>query len=98
MVKDARGNKGWTQEYLAERVGKGTRHISGIENNGKSPSYEVLQKLVLELNLNPEVIFFPENPSQNSERNALARLTKQLSDGEIRVILATVEAMLREVD
>jgi transcriptional regulator with XRE-family HTH domain len=96
MVKAARKEKGWTQEYLAERVGKSLRHISGIENDSKSPSFEVLFALVMELNLNPEKIFYPEIKADSPERDSLTRLLRRCSDGDIRVVAALVEAMLRE--
>ena len=46
VIKNARINKQFTQEQLAEKIGIGSRHIMAIENEGKHPSYEVLYNLI----------------------------------------------------
>ena len=45
-IKDAREKKGWTQEYLAELVGRTSHTIMNIENKGQYPSFDVFVKLV----------------------------------------------------
>lgn len=47
-------------EALAERVGKTERYLYRIENEGKKPSYDVLYKLVRELNIETDSTFYPE--------------------------------------
>ena len=61
-----------TQEMLAEEVGVGLRHIMAIGNEGSYPSYEVLYKLIRELHIPVDLIFYPEkqaNDLQTNEQN-----------------------------
>ena len=38
-IKQAREERGWTQAYLAELVGRTDRTIMNIENKGQHPSF-----------------------------------------------------------
>ena len=40
-LKQAREEKGWTQAYVAELVGKTDRTIMNIENKGHHPSFNL---------------------------------------------------------
>ena len=94
MIKAARLNKGWTQGVLAEKIGVGERHIMGIENEGKSPSFEVLTALVLELNLPGDDVFYPQKKFEETELTALIRLLSRCNKHEISNVTALVQAML----
>jgi transcriptional regulator with XRE-family HTH domain len=95
-IKAARKQKGLTQETLAERVGIGQRHIMGIENESKGVSIDVLYKLVRELNLSVDAMFYPEKNRENKELQQLVRLLERCGEREIRAITALVEALLEE--
>ena len=41
-IKQAREERGWTQAYLAELVGKTDRTIMSIENKGQHPSFNLV--------------------------------------------------------
>ena len=45
-IKQAREERGWTQAYVAELVGKTDRTIMNIENKGQHPSFNLFFKLV----------------------------------------------------
>ena len=61
ILKTAREKAGITVEALAENIGITERYLYRIENEGKKPSYEVLYKLIRELSIPPDSIFYPEN-------------------------------------
>ena len=63
-VKSARKNADMTIEELAERIDVTERYLYRIENEGKKPSFEVLYKLVRELSIPSDLIFYPEKPSK----------------------------------
>ena len=42
-IKQAREERGWTQAYLAELVGKTDRTIMSIENKGQHPSFNLFE-------------------------------------------------------
>jgi len=98
IVKAARLKRGLTQETLAEKVGVGLRHIMGIENEGSYPSYEVLYKLIRELHIPADDIFYPEKVSGDSQLAGLVHLLGQCGDKEIRAVTALVEVLLQGQD
>ena len=94
IVKDARLKKGLTQETLAESAGVGLRHLMGIENEGNFPSYEVLYKLIRELNIPSDFIFYPEKQSKDYELEELIRMLYKCDERSIGIIGATIKAAL----
>jgi transcriptional regulator with XRE-family HTH domain len=93
IVKAARINKGLTQDELAEIAGIGLRHMVGIENEGAYPSYEVLHKLIRELCIPADSIFYPPMCPDDYRREYLIRLRGQCNDRDIRTIIALVESL-----
>ena len=73
IIKNARAKADMTVETLANKVGVTERFIYPIENEGKKPSYEILYKLIRELAIVPDQIFFPEKQVQESEMESLVR-------------------------
>jgi len=45
-IKKVREERGWTQSYVVELVGRDSRTIMNIENKGQYPSFGVFVKLV----------------------------------------------------
>ena len=96
IIKAARNEKGMTQEMLAEKSGVGLRHMMGIENEGKNPSFEVLYDMIRALNVSADVVFYPEKKAEDSGRQYLTHLLSQCDDRSIRIITALVESLLKE--
>lgn len=94
IIKAARQNADVTMETLAEKVGITERYLYRIENEGKKPSFDVLYKLVRELNIKPDLIFYPEKPSKDSEAENLARMLLNCDERSMKIIKATVKAVL----
>jgi transcriptional regulator with XRE-family HTH domain len=57
VVKSARQSKHLTQYRLAEQLGITPRYLKAIENSGQKPSYDLLTRLIRELDLSPDAIF-----------------------------------------
>lgn len=91
-VKSARQNIGLTQEQLAERLGISTRYIMLIENSHKKPKYNLLFKIIRELNINPDFIFYPEKPSKDSQIEDIVRMLYRCDDHSLSIIMATAKA------
>ena len=53
-IKQAREERGWTQAYVAELVGKTDRTIMNIENKGQHPSFNLFLIYSLELAVKQE--------------------------------------------
>ena len=59
-LKQAREEKGWTQAYVAELVGKTDRTIMNIENKGQRPSFNLFFKLVTLFDISVYQFFYTE--------------------------------------
>lgn len=64
ILKAAREKSGITIEALAERAEITERYLYRIENEGKKPSFDVLYKLIRELSISADSIFYPEKAVQ----------------------------------
>lgn len=97
VVKQARQQANVTVEALAEKAGVTPRYIYRIENEGNRPSYDVLFKIIRELSISPDSIFYPEKVQPDSRVLNLERLVRQLyncDERSIEVIEATTKALL----
>lgn len=50
-VKEARKSIGLTQQQLADKIKTSREYLSAIENNHKTPSFELLSKIAKELQI-----------------------------------------------
>ena len=94
ILKAAREKAGITIETLAERAGITERYLYRIENEGKKPSFDVLYKLIRELSISADSIFYPEKPSKDSEVDNLLRMLSACDERSLKVVKATVKALI----
>lgn len=94
IIKNARQKANMTIETLAANVGISERYIYRIENEGKKPSYDVLYKLVRELSIAPDVIFYPEKSYRSSEMESLVHILCNCDQRSMQIIEAIVKAVL----
>lgn len=94
VVKKARNSQKITLETLAEKIGISVRYLGSIENESKKPSYDVLFKLIRTLGISPDLIFYPGLPSKETELEDLIQLLHSCDDKSLKVVRATVEALL----
>ena len=94
IIKAAQDKSDLTVEELTARVGISERYLYRIENEGKVPKFDVLKKLVRELSIDANSIFYPEKPSKDSEIDDLVRMLYNCDDRSMKIIRATVKAVL----
>ena len=94
IIKTARENAGITIEALANKVDITERYLYRIENEGKKPSFDVLHKLVRELNISADSIFYPEKPSKDSEVENLLRMLSACDERSLEIVKATAKALI----
>ena len=94
IIKTARQKADITIEDLANRVHITERYLYRIENEGKKPSFDVLYRLVRELAILPDLIFYPEKPSIDSELGNLLRMLSICDARSLEVVKATVRINL----
>ena len=92
-VRETRKEKHLSQEALAERIGVCKRTIIDIENNTGNPKFEVLCKLVKELDLPVHKVFYPETTESLALQNILIEEIKSCSETEMNVILYVLKGV-----
>lgn len=93
-IRDARNSLELTQEHLAQRLGISKRYIIMLECSRKKPSYQLLCRIIRELNIMPDLIFYPEKPSKDSRIEDLVRMLHNCDERSMKIIRATVKAAL----
>ena len=89
-LKQAREEKGWTQAYVAELVGKTDRTIMNIENKGQHPSFNLFFKLVTLFDISVDQFFYTEGQrGENSCRKNIDVLLSLMNEKELVVMEAT---------
>lgn len=94
IIKAARDKSDLTVEELTDRVGITERYLYRIENEGKVPTFEVLKKIVRELAIDGNLIFYPEKQVKDSEVEDLVRMLYICDDRSLKIIRATEKAAL----
>lgn len=94
IIKAARRKSGLTIEELANRLDITERYLYRIENQGKKPSFDILYKLIRELGISPDLIFYPERSDQDSEIEDLIRRLYNCDERSLEVIKATATALM----
>ena len=97
IIKAARESAGITIEALADKANITERYLYRIENEGKKPSFDVLHKLVRELNISGDSIFYPEKPSKDSEVENLRPMLSACDERSPQVVKATAKALINTV-
>lgn len=93
-IKQAREERGWTQAYLAELVGKTDRTIMNIENKGQHPSFNLFFKLVTLFDISVDQFFYTEGyRGEESCRKQVDILLNAMNEKELVVMKATAEGL-----
>lgn len=59
-IKRKREVKGWTQEYLAQRLDRTSHTVMYMENRGQYPSLHTFFQVVTLLDISVDQFFFPD--------------------------------------
>ncbi len=94
ILKAARIAKELTREQLSEMIHITPRYLMSIENENKKPSYDVLFRLIRELGISADTIFYPENKCTNTKVEQLTRLLHLCDERDLKIATATVKALL----
>ena len=96
VLKTARKSRGLTREQVAESISITPRYLMSIENEGKKPSLDVLYRIVRELGIPTDTIFYPDSKSQaaNTEMEQLIRLLYLCNERDLKIAAATIRALL----
>lgn len=95
-LKKAREERGWTQAYVAELVGKTDRTIMNIENKGQHPSLQVLYDLVSLLNVSVDEFFLPASGQvKNTNRRRLEQQLDTFNDKDMVIMESVADGIIK---
>ena len=93
-VKEAREDKGFSREQLAEMLDLSARHTQYIETRGQHPSLQKFYEIVTLFNISVDNLFFPDTTeSKTTPRRQLDAMLDSMDKKELSIIAATVKAM-----
>lgn len=94
-IKAACKNKQLTQLELSEELGITPRHLQAIENENKTPSYDLLSRMLSYLNIPADSIINSTESELTPEQEQLLYLIRhKCNQRDIAVLLSTAEALV----
>ena len=93
-VKDARVHAGLTQEELAERTGMSTRTVMNIEKGKGNPELTTVAPLICALQIDPNLVFYPERRESSEAQQQLISLVRGLSDAEAAAAAPAIRGII----
>ena len=94
-VKAARKTKQLTQLELSEELGITPRHLQAIENENKTPSYDLLSRMLSYLNIPADnILNSPESELTPEQEQLLYLIRHKCNHRDIAVLLSTAEALV----
>ena len=93
-IKEARLNKGWTREQLAQEVDLAPRYIMSIENKVQHPSFQVFVELMTLFNISVDQFLFPDTKKEKTtRRRQLDAELNELTEQDYIVMTATAKGL-----
>lgn len=94
VLKNARTNHRLTQAELAEKLDISLPYIKDLERSRNNPSYEMFERIIRYFNLSADAVIYPKKNLPDNTYQKLERLLTRCNEHQLRVILATTEALL----
>jgi len=93
-VMEARENKGWSREKLAEMLDVSIRHIQYIETRGQRPSVQKLYELAKLFNISiDENLLSDTTKSKTTHRRQLDAMLDSMDEKELSIVSGTAKAI-----
>ncbi len=94
VLKNARIDNKLTQAELAEILDISLSYLKDLERFRNNPSYEVFEKVIRYFNLSADSVIYPNQNQDDGTYQKIGRLLTRCNERQLKVILATTEAML----
>lgn len=94
-IKSARNEQKESRNKVGNEMFLSPRYLANIENKGQHPSLQIFFELVTRYHISVDQLLFGDaTESKSTVRRQLDALADELTDREIGIILATVQAVL----
>ncbi len=98
-IKEAREEKGYTQEQLAEKLNLSVQHVSVIERGVKAPKLETFVHIANELDVNADYLLEDLlSVSAQLTSNELYQKMEDVSEKEKKRILEVVNVLVKTAE
>lgn len=94
VLKNARIDNKLTQAELAEILDISLSYLKDLERFRNNPNYEVFEKTIRYFNLSADTVIYPNQNQDDNTYQKISRLLTRCDEKQLKVILATTEAML----
>ncbi len=94
VLKNARMDKKLTQAELAEILDISLSYLKDLERFRNNPSYDIFEKVIRYFNLSADTVIYPNHNQTDNTYQKIGRLLTRCSERQLKVILATTEALL----
>ncbi len=95
-IKRLRRTKGWTQEYLAEKMDISTNYLSSIERGKENPTFDMLMNFSDNLEVEMWELFdFGYEVSTKELRGILNRFSKELDGENLKLAVRVLRTLAR---
>ena len=96
-IKAARNGRKESRNKVGDEMYLSPRYLANIENKGQHPSLQIFFELITRYHISVDQFLFEDSADgKSTERRQLDTLLDGLDEREIRIITATVQAMLDE--
>ena len=93
-VRSARQERQLTQRELAERLSISPHYLMTIENKEQIPGSDLLFRIIRELNLSADAIFYPEQGRDCELISKLRVLLDKFGENDIERVIAILQILL----
>ncbi len=97
-IRKYRRAKGFSQEFLAEKVGISVTHMSHIETGNTKLSLSVLVALALALEVQTDDLLFEQTPVRTTAIQELDSLFAGCTDTQLRILIDLIKATKTSLD
>lgn len=95
IVKDFRARANLTVEKVAEQADITERYLYRIENENKTPSFDVLGRLVRTLSIPGDYIFYPkERVSHDLDVQEITQMLYRCNKNSLKIVKAVLRVLL----
>ncbi len=94
IMKNARMDVKLTQSELAEELEISLPYLKDLERFKNMPSLEIFARTMQYFNLSADTVIYPNNNVTDDTYQKILRLLTRCNEKQLKVILATAEALI----
>ena len=98
LAKQAREEKEWDQEYLADELGVDIRTVRKIESGQSNVAYDLLTEIIHALEICPQILFYVDEADKGMKMDRLYRELLQLPLEDIKMVAESAYKVRRWLD